>query len=134
MLGEPDRRVELGEGLHREERLEEADKFRRVGPLHEEVGPGEAEQPAGLRFGQEHGVDPEAVGAVEDREDDRRDPVQLPEATHQVGGLVAVEDGSQHVDAVGLEAVPLLDEERVHSGGHPSGVRLQVHPGCLEIV
>ena len=71
---------------------------------------------------------------MEDGKDDRCHPVQLPESTHQVGGLVPVEDGSQHVDAVGLEAVPLLDEERVHAGGHPACVRLQVHPGRLEVV
>ena len=66
------------------------------------------------------------------RDDNGGHPVELSETSYQVGALVAVEDGSEHVDAVGRQAVPLVEEERVDAGRSPAGVAVDVGPRGVE--
>jgi hypothetical protein len=96
------RDVQLGDRFQRHDRLQEDDQLARAFRLDVEVGTGEAEQDRDLLLEQHHGVHEDAAVGVHQGEDEGDVPVPGPDATDDVGTLVAIEDRAQGLDGVDL--------------------------------
>jgi hypothetical protein len=117
---------QLGDGLHRHERFEEADELGGVVPRHVEVGAREREDAARFRFGQQHGVDHDAFGRAQQRHDEGDHPVAALHPPDEICALVAVEDRPQHVDSIEPRRVPHLAEAIVEALGDQRDVAIEV--------
>ena len=97
--------VQLGDRLAGHDRLEERHQLARAMDLDVKVGPGEAEDDAHLVGRQQGRVDDDALLFVVQGQGQGHGPVTAGDPADEIGPLVAVEDGIDHVDGVDRQPV-----------------------------
>ena len=115
VLVEADRVVQLVDALERHDRREKLDHRARPLGLDEEVRPAEAEDDAHLIGGGEHGIDHDAVGAVQQRQHYREPAVAVLHARDHVRALVAEEDRHERLECAPAERDPRRAQGELHA-------------------
>jgi len=126
LFGAPQHRVQLVDGLARHERAQQRDGGADHRQIHVEVRARVAEQRADIGARQHHGVDLHALGRVGERQHQGGDGSVADDAADRKGMGVAVEDGFDELDRLGLAAEAPGLKEAADLGADAMDGRLRI--------
>ena len=101
----------------------------RPGRVHPEVGPAEPEDDTRLVRRHQYRVHHDASFGVQQRQHQGNDLGAGPDSAHEVGALVAIEDGAHHVELDRARRVGYLTNPGVDQLGNQYGVPVQLGIG-----
>ena len=133
LLLQTERVVDLRARLSRHQRAQEGHVRARHFHIDHEVGAGEAEDQLQVVFAEQRRVDQQLlVGAVHDRQRERRLDEAVDDLADDVGALVAEEQRRQHLD-LEVGAQPEVGQLRFEGGQHMADVARQVFELALQL-
>jgi hypothetical protein len=123
-----ERGVQLRHRLQGQDGTQETHEIARAGRVDLEVGVREAEDDAHVVLVEEHRVDAQAGGLMDEGEDEGRHSFPAAQAADAVGPLVAVEDRRQDLDGVERRPVGVAGDVAVERPRHGGDLAVEISP------